>query len=179
MTDGQAIEQVLGGNAESFRVLVERYERPLFRLIGNLVDDHHECEDIAQATLLAAYARLGTYDPNRAAFLTWLLTIARNTCLNVLRKKRPVTVAMLPEDGRPDATHFRQRQSDVFLCLDAALARLPLQQRTAFVLAEIEDLSYAEVARIERVHLGTVKSCINRARANLRRVAEQISEAVR
>ena len=178
MTDDQAIARVLDGDTESFRTLVERYERPLFGLIRNLIDDYHECEDIAQATLLVAYARLASYDSNQAAFLTWLLTIARNKCLNVLKKKRPVAVDVLPEGQRADADRQRRIQSDVFLYLDAALARLPLQQRTAFVLAEIEGFSYAEVARIEQVELGTVKSRISRARASLRRALDRISEVV-
>jgi RNA polymerase sigma-70 factor (ECF subfamily) len=178
MTDDQAIARVLDGDTESFRTLVERYERPLFGLIRNLIDDHHECEDIAQATLLAAYARLASYDRNRAAFVTWLLTIARNKCLSVLKKKRPVAVDVLPEVRRADADRQRRAESDVFLCLDGALARLPLPQKTAFVLAEIEGFSYVEVARIEQLQLGTVKSRINRARASLRRALDRMSEVI-
>jgi RNA polymerase sigma-70 factor (ECF subfamily) len=178
MTDDQAIARVLDGDTESFRTLVERYERPLFGLIRNLIDDHHECEDIAQSTLLAAYAKLASYDSNRAAFVTWLLTIARNKCLNALKKKRPVAFDVLPEVRRADADRQRRAHSDVFLCLDTALARLPLQQKTAFVLAEIEGFSYAEVARIEQVRLGTVKSRINRARTSPRRALDRMSEVV-
>lgn len=178
MTDDQAITRVLQGDTESFRTLVERYERPLFGLIRNLIDDHHECEDIAQATLLTAYARLDTYEPTRAAFVTWLLTIARNKCLNALKKRRPITVAILPEDRPADADAQHRTESDVFRCLDAALARLPVQQKTAFVLAEIEGFSYADVACIEKVQLGTVKSRIHRARATLRLALNRMSEVV-
>jgi RNA polymerase sigma-70 factor, ECF subfamily len=178
MTDDQVIARVLDGDTTSFRILVERYERPLFGLIRNMINDHHECEDLAQATLLTAYAKLASYDPNQAAFVTWLLTIARNQCLNMRKKKRPATVAVLPEEGRAAPGGQRQQPADAFLCLDEALARLPLAQKTAFVLAEIEGFSYAEVARIEQVQLGTVKSRIHRARTALRRAVNRMSEVV-
>ena len=64
----QLIQRVLDGQTDGFRLLVERYERPVFCLVRNLVVDSHECEDLAQDTFLAAYKNLGSYDPRRSAF---------------------------------------------------------------------------------------------------------------
>src|SRR5690349_16778573 len=95
--DQDVIRRVLDGDVESFRLLVRRYERPLSGLIRNLVPDAHDGEDVAQEVFLTAYRRLATYDPAQGAFSTWLLTIARNKCLNALRKRRPVPLEYLPE----------------------------------------------------------------------------------
>ena len=84
--DLRTIQHVLDGDVDAFRELVERYQTMLFCLIGNLVRDRSEREDLAQDTLLSAYVNLASYDPRAGKFSTWLLTIARNKCLNRLRK---------------------------------------------------------------------------------------------
>jgi RNA polymerase sigma-70 factor (ECF subfamily) len=166
--DLQAIRQVLAGDVESFRLLVERYEKPLFGFVANLVPDPHEVEDIAQEVFLAAYVHLRSYDPCQGRFLTWLFTIARNKCWNALKKRRPQVGGPVPEgtDGRtPDAA---AAEAELFRRLNEALAELPFEQKTAFVLADIQGLPLEEIARVERVKLGTVKSRLSRARDKLR-----------
>ncbi|MHC4439673.1 MAG: RNA polymerase sigma factor, partial [Planctomycetota bacterium] len=58
-----AIRAVLEGETESFRLLVERYQKPVIRMIANLINDRHICEDIAQEVFLAAYKKLPSFDP--------------------------------------------------------------------------------------------------------------------
>src|SRR5687768_7533997 len=104
--DQEVIRCVLEGRVSAFRVLVERYQGPVFRFLGNLLPEAPDREDVAQEVFLAAYRNLAGYRSDKAGFLTWLLAIARNKCLNVLHKRRPRLVAKLPEvaDRRtPDA----------------------------------------------------------------------------
>jgi RNA polymerase sigma factor (sigma-70 family) len=165
--DREAIRRVLEGDLASFRVLIERYQGRLFGLLRGLLPEA-DCEDVAQEVFLAAYQHLPSYRPHAAQFSTWLFTIARNKCLNLLEKRRPVALAELPEpidERTPEAVLSEQ---EFFRQMDAALAALPFEQRTAFVLAEFQELPYEEIARIEGVSLGTVKSRIARARAKLR-----------
>lgn len=161
------IERVLQGDTESFRLLVERYESSVVRLIRNITADAHSCEDLAQEVFLAAFAKLHTFDPARSGFSTWLLTIARNKSINHLKKKRPRVLATPPTqfDGATPLEVLTRREA--FARLEQALASLPNQQRRAFVLVEFEGLSYEQAAHIEGRRIGTVKSRVSRAKAKL------------
>ena len=168
--DSQIVARVLAGETSQYRHLVERHQRSVFRFAWNLIGDEHEAEDIAQEVFVAAFRRLGSYDGRRAALQTWLLTITRNRCINHLKRKRPV-VGNDAIQGRIDAAGSNDFEREGFWrALTAALARLPLKQKTAFVLAEIEQLSYAQIATIEATTCGTVKSRIHRAKERLRAV---------
>lgn len=169
MTDDiSVIEAVLRGNVESFRQLVQRYQKPVITMINNLINDHHASEDIAQDVFFTAYRKLKSFDPARSSFSTWLFTIARNKSLNALKRKRPLPLADLPEQTASPTPTDPLAQQEFFDQLDTALHALPPRQKTAFVLAEFEKLPYAQIAQIERVRIGTIKSRINRAKSKLR-----------
>jgi RNA polymerase sigma-70 factor (ECF subfamily) len=169
MTDDLAvIKRVLAGDLEAFRILVRRYEGPLFGFIRNLLPGASDGEDVAQEVFLAAYTHLSSYDPRQAAFATWLFTIARNKCLNALKRRQPVVTHSLPEGADPRTPDRALAEDEFFRHLDAALEALPLEQKTAFVLAEIQGLSYEEIGQIEGVKVGTVKSRLARAKEKLR-----------
>ena len=177
MTDEiSVIKAVLEGDVESFRQLVQRYEKPVIRMIKNLIDDHHICEDIAQDVFFTAYRKIKSYDPARSNFSTWLFTIARNKSLNVVKKKRPSAISSLPENSDTSAPTDTLIQQEFFDRLDKALQNLPAKQKTAFVLAEFEKLQYEQIAQIEGVRIGTIKSRINRAKKKLRLALKSFKE---
>src|SRR5688572_33024820 len=95
--DLEAIQRVLADDVESFRRLVERYQRPLWTLVRNLTPPGTDHEGVAQEVFLAAFRRLASFDPKRAAFSTWLFTVARNRCRNDFARRRPVAAAELPD----------------------------------------------------------------------------------
>src|SRR5947207_15896964 len=82
MEDLAIIERVCAGDRDAFTLLVERHQSAIFRTVRNLLPDAVECEDLAQDVFLTAFNKLAAFDPGRASFRTWLLTIARNRCLN-------------------------------------------------------------------------------------------------
>jgi RNA polymerase sigma-70 factor (ECF subfamily) len=168
MTPETVIRRVLEGDIESFRFIVERYERPVVRMIRNMTNNKESCEDIAQDVFFTAYRKLASFDPARSNFSTWLFTIARNKSINALRKKRALSISELPEKINPRTPSDVIVEKELFDRLDKELQALPSKQKRVLVLAEFEKLSYAEIAQIEGARLGTIKSRINRAKKKLR-----------
>ena len=175
--DLDAIRRVLARDVESFRLLVERYQRPILTLVRRLTPPNTDHEGVAQEVFLAAFRGLASFDPERSAFSTWLFTIARNRCRNELARRRPVLGAELPDVVDLRSPARAASAADLFRHLDAALDALPFEQRSAFVLAHLQGLSYEEVGRIEAVRVGTVKSRIARAREKLRSLLRHAAEA--
>lgn len=173
--EDRIILDVQRGKPESFRRLIERYQRPVFQMIFNLIHDGHAAEDISQDVFIAAYRKISAFDPGRSKFSTWLFTIARNKSINHLRKMKR-ELSRVQEDITTDADPCRLACKEEFLRkLDDSLKQLPPRQQRAFVLAEFENLPYEEIAQIECISIGTVKSRIHRAKQKLREALEQVT----
>ena len=170
LPNDQIVAKVLAGNKCEFRKLVEQHHRSIFRFARNLVGNQHDAEDIAQDVFISAFDHLATFDAGRASMQTWLLTITRNRCLNYLKRKRPHVGVDAATNAQLEKRNNDSVRNEFWRRLDLALDELPTEQKTAFVLAEIEDLSYADIAQIEQTNLGTVKSRIHRAKQRLRAV---------
>ena len=169
-SDDQIVAQVVAGKTSEFRKLVEQYHPPVFRFARNLIGDEHDAEDVTQEVFLAAFDHLASYNAKRASLLSWLFTIARNRCVNYLKRTRPLVGGEAIADTPPVASSDDSARNEFWSRLDKALDALPIEQKTAFVLAEIEGLPYANIAHIEQTTLGTVKSRIHRAKQRLRAV---------
>ena len=169
----QMIQDVLNGNAESFRWIIERYQRPVHRMVFNLTHDSHIAEDITQEVFLAVFQKLSTFDPMRCKFSTWIFTIARNKSINHLRKKK--NELEMRDDVSFDAEPSEDLcQKEFARQMDRALSSLPGKQKNAFVLAQFEKLPYDQIAQIECVSIGTVRSRIHRAKRKLRKAFKKI-----
>jgi RNA polymerase sigma-70 factor (ECF subfamily) len=167
LEDSDIVKHVLNGEVDSFRILVERYQRPVLSMIRRLIGDRHRCEEIGQDVFVAAFRKLSTFDPARSQFSTWLFTIARNRSINALKKMLPLPMEELPETLVSRNPSHDLLEKEIFMLLDETLKALPGKLQRAFVLAEIEQMPYEEIARIEESRLGTIKSRINRARARI------------
>lgn len=169
--EASIIEAARGGDSAAFEQLLKRYSIVVFRYVRNIVGDRHDAEDVAQRVWLNLHRNLDRFDPNRGTFSTWVYRIARNAALNHLRdhKRSPIRfdTPVPPASGElppPSQAVLREQ----FALLDEAVAALPDHQRAAWVLSELEGLTQAEIARIEGVPEGTVKSRVSRARESLR-----------
>jgi len=166
------IRTVLEGDAESFRLLVQRYQKPVIRMIANIINDRHICQDVAQEVFLTAYKKLSSFDPARSSFSTWLFTIARNKSINAMKKRRIPSFSNPPERMDLSNPVDSLARDELFAKLNHALEALSPGHRRALVLAEFENLPYEQIAQIEGVKIGTIKSRINRAKHRLKSVME-------
>ena len=144
MEDEALVEQIRRGNREAFRLVVLRYQRPLFRFLGLLGFDASSCEDLAQQTFLSAFRALAEFDPSRARFSTWLFTIAKRHASHERerahhRRETPATEATdaLSRSEAPDPAEAAALAERVRL-LDAALGSLPEELRSTFLLSQIK-----------------------------------------
>jgi RNA polymerase sigma-70 factor (ECF subfamily) len=172
VNEREIISQVLRGNIDAFRLLVGKYQDSIGRFAANLLGDRHIGEDVAQDVFFAAYKKLASFDSARSNFSTWLFSIARNKCINEMKKKKVVSANELPEKITANNLSDGIASQELFAELDKALQTLPGRQKRAFIFAEFENLPYQEIAQIEGVRIGTVKSRINRAKKKLRAALE-------
>lgn len=168
------------GSEEAFRLLVERYERPVYGLLLRIVRRPETAEDLAQEAFLKAYRALGRFDPERK-FSSWLFKIAHNSALDALRREGHPLLSLdapladgddppeLPADPKAENPFARAAGRDLGRALDSALRGLRPQYREILLLRFVEELSYEEIAEVLEVPLGTVKIHLFRARRDLAR----------
>ncbi|MDT9595044.1 sigma-70 family RNA polymerase sigma factor [Nocardioides zeae] len=166
LDEAQLLERARGGDETAFAALVTPRRNRLWSVCLRVTGDRHDAEDALQDALTAAWQHLATFRGD-ARLDTWLYRIASNAALAVARRRRERAYAPdeLPEDG--DA---RRDHADQIADTDRvrrALAALPEQFREAVVLRELADLTYEEIAAHQGVGVQTVKSRLNRARAQL------------
>jgi RNA polymerase sigma-70 factor, ECF subfamily len=157
------------GDEEAFRGLYEAYRDPVWRLINGLIGDPVQAQDVLQNIFLKAFRGLAGFRFQSGLF-TWIYRIARNECLNHIRKREAALVPLraivgsLDEiDGRAAFDAQRARRDE----LREAVARLPFKMREVVVLKYMQDLSYHEMSRVLGCPPGTVASRLARALAEL------------
>jgi len=154
---------------DAFQSLVDRYKDRLVNVLFRILNDHNEAEDLVQETFLRVYKHCQDYDFTYC-LSTWIYTIALNLAKNELRRKRKFkffSIFEMQENG-VELKDTKPGPQSLKMVLDKAIAKLPLKYKTAFVLRDVEQMSYEEVAQVMEVPLGTVKSRVNRARAILK-----------
>jgi RNA polymerase sigma-70 factor (ECF subfamily) len=143
--------------------LVERYGQPLLSLCYASTLNPADAEELAQEVFLAAWRSLSGFR-GEASFSTWLFALARNACIDRVRRAavRPQLVADQAEAGaEPLAGAAQATAAAIF----SAAARLSVPLRQALLLRDVQGLSYEEIARLQAVPVGTVRSRIAAARA--------------
>lgn len=188
LSDEELILQVQSGEALGFDILVDRYKVRLYNYLLRMVRNADEAEEIAQETFVKAFIHADKYK-TIARFSTWLYTIATNLVRNRLRAKKraPRFVSIWGRGSEAEEDHAgvelldTARQPDVQFndkelgeIIHGAIARIPEKYRTSFVLREINQLTYEEIAAVTGLKLGTVRSRINRARNCFRRAIEPV-----
>jgi RNA polymerase sigma-70 factor (ECF subfamily) len=165
-----------GGDRAAFARLVEKHQRAVFGLSVRLLGRSDEARDAAQDAFLRAWSQLKRYDPARP-FRVWLLAIARNRCLDALRRRGRDFELSEDEEHEPviavspEVEEALERR-DMEKALAAAMELLPPRQKTAIALFHKDGLSTGEIAEVMGVPLGTVLTWLHRGRNELRKRLE-------
>ena len=172
--DQALVEKILKGDRDQFDLLVTRYRNQVFRFILKFTHDPIYAEDLAQETFIAAFQNLKTFQGN-AKFSTWLLGIARNKALNDInragkRRAQSVSDEILHKHQSTGDTPLEviEKRQEV-AALKQAIDQLDPDLKEVLIAVSMEGLSYEEVAMIQQIPLGTVKSKLYRARMMLKK----------
>ncbi len=185
-SDQQLIKDYLGGNEGALSEIINRYLKPIYNFIYRAVGrNNRDIDDIVQESFLKVWKNLDKYNPDKS-FKTWIFTIARNTAIDFLRKRREVLFSeFIDEHGDnqlvdtisdpeplPDEIIIKIEQSKL---LDDLLNQLPLVYKEILVLRYQEDLTFDEIGKILQKPLNTVKSQHRRALITLRKIIEKLT----
>jgi len=173
ITDEELLGRAREGDGRAFDEVYRRV-RPGALAVATQICGRAAAEDAVQSAFLSAWTAVGRYRPERGSARSWLLSIARNRAIDVLREQRrrgPVTeLEFEPED--PERTEALVARAEMNRNVRRALLSLPADQREVLELAYYSELSQAEIASTLHVPLGTVKG---RARLGLRKLPGELS----
>jgi RNA polymerase sigma-70 factor (ECF subfamily) len=179
--DAALMLRVKRGDAAAFEALVDKYKQPVMNLLYRTLPDATEAEDLAQAVFVQVFKSAHRYRVE-AKFSTWLFTIARNLCLNEIRRRsrHPAESLDVPHPAQEDLPAHQYEDvknfspPDLLLRaeleekVDEAVRELPENQRTALLLCREQELTYENIADVLGVSVSATKSLIHRARLTLK-----------
>jgi RNA polymerase sigma-70 factor, ECF subfamily len=191
---GLLVRRAVGGDPSAWEELVQRHYRRIYNVCYRFAGDADNAQDLTQEVFIKVYRTLSTYDSGKAAFMTWVTTITRNLLVDHFRKTKgdrmtdsldstplehedaqPLGEQIADARPSPDARVASREAQDM---VHEALQKLSPELREAVILRDLQDMDYREIATALRVPEGTVKSRINRGRAELARLLQRTYKQV-
>ncbi len=175
------IERAQSGDVESFEKLIRTHQAYAYNIAYRMMGNEEDAKDASQEALIKVFKSLKGYNGD-SAFTTWLYRIVMNTCKDLLRKRKPNEVSIdrgfdtgeeapgieIEDNSSDPVTKYEEKE--VRVTIASAIEQLPENFRSVVVLREIQGMSYDEIAEIEDIPVGTVRSRINRGRRILREI---------
>jgi RNA polymerase sigma-70 factor (ECF subfamily) len=160
-----------GRHRAAFEAVLPRYRERVFHLALSILRDSHAAEDAAQDVFVRLWRALPGYNGN-AALSTWIYAITRNTCISLLRKRKPQISLDEPlfsddDDGVGLQLAAPEQDDSAVVSVEKLLGKLPERYRQAVILFYMEDQSYEQTAAALGLPLGTIKALLHRARKRL------------
>jgi RNA polymerase sigma-70 factor (ECF subfamily) len=167
----------------AFEILVQRYKNPLMNYVYRFLGDYETSSDVVQETMIKVYKNKDSYK-SIAKFSTWIYTIAGNLARTEYQRRKRRNIFSINSYGENDETYDipdEQYRPDVLTdskikdkIIQAAFKKVSDAYRNVVILRDVQGLSYEEIAEITAVSVGTVKSRINRGRAQLQKLLKDI-----
>ena len=183
------VRRCIAGDAAAWEEIVQRYHRRIYNICYRFAGSADDAQDLTQEVFIRMYRTLNTYDVERGAFMTWLTTMTRNLLVDHFRKRRQDRLTdsldttasehedavplgeRIPDTGPPPDSGIQSREARE--TVHQALQKLSPELREAVILRDLQDMDYKEIATVLKVPEGTVKSRINRGRAELGRLLQR------
>lgn len=166
------------GSINSFELLVSEHTEHMYRIAYRVFGNPHDASDMTQESLIKAYKSLENFKFD-SKFSTWLYRITMNTCIDEYRRRNKrsgdVSIDSVFEEnlGASNSPHDILEKNETVLMVREAISLLSEEHKRVVILRDIEGMSYAQIAEIEGISEGTVKSRISRARGELRKILEK------
>ncbi|WP_066646829.1 RNA polymerase sigma factor [Christensenella timonensis] len=175
MQEKEWILEAQKGDSDAFCALIGKYENKIYNIAYKFMQNSFDAQDAAQDAIIKMYGSIRKFS-FQSAFSTWMYRVVANTCLDLIRRRKPsvpmeeYTDAAVSRDGNPDE---QAENNELGRSIRAAVQELSEKYRTVLILKDMEGLKYEEVAEILSITPGTVKSRLFRAREKLRRILEE------
>src|SRR5271168_3772766 len=185
--DSTLVERCLTGDDAAWEELVRLHTRRVYGFCYRFTGKDSEAQDLTQDVFLRVFRSLGSFRSTEGSFTTWLTRLTRNLLIDHYRRTRNERITDSMEEqlprveqvatgiGRPDAALAGREASEL---LQGALAKLSPDLRETIILRDLQELEYREIAQILAIPEGTVKSRLNRGRAELARLLKKYRVAV-
>ena len=179
----------LSGDAPAWEQIVQRYHRRIYNLCYRFAGSTEDAQDLTQEVFIKIYRTAGSFDSAKASFTTWLTTVTRNLLVDHYRRERDARMTAsidAPLSGDDDAPSMadrlassapsqhelaeRRQRAEL---IHRALLEVSADLREAVILRDLQEMEYKEIAQVLGVPEGTVKSRINRGRAELARLLQR------
>ncbi len=186
---GLLVRRCIAGDASAWEEIVQRYHRRIYNICYRFAGTSDDAQDLTQEVFIKMYRTLNTYEVSKGAFMTWVTTVTRNLLVDHFRKTKhdrmtdsidaapsqhedtqPLS-AQIADPSRPPDAHVQSRETRE--AVHQALQKLSPELREAVILRDLQDMDYREIAGALKVPEGTVKSRINRGRAELARLLQR------
>ncbi|MGB9071954.1 MAG: sigma-70 family RNA polymerase sigma factor [Terriglobales bacterium] len=186
---GLLVRRCVDGDAAAWEEIVQRYHRRIYNICYRFAGASDDAQDLTQEVFIKMYRTLSTYDVDKGAFMTWVTTITRNLLVDHFRKTKTDRLTdsldsvpsehedaqprseQIADRGLPPDAHVQSRETRE--TVHRALQKLSPELREAVILRDLQDMDYREIAASLKVPEGTVKSRINRGRAELARLLQR------
>lgn len=177
--DSSLVRRCLSGEDAAWEEMVRTHTRRVYALCYRFTGRDSEAQDLTQEVFLRVFRSLNSFRAGEGSFVVWLTRLARNLLIDHYRRSRQERVTESIEEQLPrlEERHGLESRADGMLAgreaseaLQGALGKLSPELRETLILRDLEELEYREIAQVLKVPEGTVKSRLNRGRAELARI---------
>lgn len=181
-SDADLIQRTLAGDQEAYGLLVEKYQKRIYRVAFAILRSEMDADNVTQDTFVQAYLHLNKFE-QRAELETWLTRIAINRARDILRSRRWLSLSRSEDDTGPDIVpepvdpspdaESRAAVGELIRAIERAAGRLSERQRTIFRLRHYEEMPLETIARMMGLRAGTVRAHLFRAIRKIRKELER------